>query len=308
MTSQIDPNSIDTQYPVAGQDNSTQGFRDNFSFTRINFQAAKEEITDLQNKVLLKSALAGETLDNNLNGALLYGARIQNFSATQINLGSVSGALTINYAAGHYQIFSINSSVSLNFTGFPGNNLAWIILRVEASAGETLTLPSAVGAGGSAQSRQGIQGINGQVITFAESGTYEFEFRTTDNGATIYITDLSRSKNRFTSPIFLANPDELEPYGGNVSLTTTASYFVTETPDGSTITNTATLPAGAEGQIKVLAAKDVTADDMTITVTNAGWKSSGTGTITFDNRGQACTLQYINNKWYCIGNNGAAFA
>jgi len=308
MTSQIDPNSIDNQYPVAGQDNSTQGFRDNFSFTRINFQAAKDEITDLQNKVLLKSALAGETLDNNLNGALLYGARIQNFSATQLNLGSRSGSLTINYAAGHYQILSINSSVSLNFTGFPGNNLAWIILRVEANAGETLTLPSAVGAGGSAQSRQGIQNLNGQVITFAELGTYEFEFRTTDNGATIYITDLSRSKNRFTSPIFLANPDELEPYGGNVSLTTTASYFVTETPDGSTITNTATLLLGAEGQIKVLAAKDVTADDMTITVTNAGWKSSGTGTITFDDRGQACTLQYINNKWYCIGNNGATFA
>jgi len=308
MTSQIDPNSIDNQYPVAGQDNSTQGFRDNFSFTRINFQAAKDEITDLQNKVLLKSALTGDILDNNLNGALLYGARIQNFSATQINLGSVSGSLTINYAAGHYQIFSINSSVSLNFTGFPGNNLAWIILRVEANAGETLTLPSAVGAGGSAQSRQGIQNLNGQVITFAESGTYEFEFRTTDNGATIYITDLSRSKNRFTSPIFLANPDELEPYGGNVSLTTTASYFVTETPDGSTITNTATLPAGAEGQIKVLAAKDVTADDMTITVTNAGWKSSGTGTITFDNRGQACTLQYFNSKWYCTGNNGCTFA
>ena len=91
-------------------------------------------------------------------------------------------------------------------------------------------------------------------------------------------------------------------------MTTTASYFVTETPDGSTITNTATLLLGAEGQIKVLAAKDVTADDMTITVTNAGWKSSGTGTITFDDRGQACTLQYINNKWYCIGNNGATFA
>jgi hypothetical protein len=47
---------------------------------------------------------------------------------------------------------------------------------------------------------------------------------------------------------------------------------------------------------------------MVITVTDAGWKSSGTGTITFDAAGEACTLQYINSKWFCIGNNGAAFA
>jgi len=302
MTSQIDPNSIDTQYPVAGQDNSTQGFRDNFSFTRINFQAAKDEITDLQNKVLLKSALAGETLDNNLNGALLYGARIQNFSATQINLGSVNGALTVNYAAGHYQIISIDTSVTLGFTGFPGNNLAWLILRVEAGAGETLILPAAVGAGGSAQSRQGIQGINGQVITFAESGTYEFEFRTTDNGATIYITELSRPKSRWTNPLFVTGSEDVADAAA-VNLTTPVSYF-----DTGASGETATLAAGANGQIKVLAMTAHGGGDMVVTVSNAGWKTSGTGTATFDATGQACTLQYFNNKWYCTGNNGATFA
>jgi hypothetical protein len=39
-------------------------------------------------------------------------------------------------------------------------------------------------------------------------------------------------------------------------------------------------------------------------VANAAWGS----TITFTTAGQACTLQYINNKWFCIGNNGAVFA
>jgi hypothetical protein len=48
--------------------------------------------------------------------------------------------------------------------------------------------------------------------------------------------------------------------------------------------------------------------DMVITVTNAGWKTSGTGTITFDTIGDACTLMYTNSKWYCIGNNGVTFA
>jgi hypothetical protein len=48
--------------------------------------------------------------------------------------------------------------------------------------------------------------------------------------------------------------------------------------------------------------------NMVITVSNAGWKSSGTGTITFDDIGDACTLMYINAKWFAIGNNGAVFA
>jgi hypothetical protein len=44
---------------------------------------------------------------------------------------------------------------------------------------------------------------------------------------------------------------------------------------------------------------------MVITVTNPAW--TGTGTITFANIGDACTLKYINSKWFCIGNNGCTF-
>lgn len=79
------------------------------------------------------------------------------------------------------------------------------------------------------------------------------------------------------------------------------SYFTTTTAE------TATLAAGTAGQIKTFAMYG-DGGDMVITVTNAGWKSSGTGTMTFNTIGQACTLQYINNKWFCIGNNGVTFA
>jgi hypothetical protein len=301
MTSQIDPNTINNEYPVAGQDNSTQGFRDNFSFIKVNFTAAKNEITDLQNKVLLKSALTGELLDNNLNGALLYGAKIQNFYGTQINLGSVAGPTTINYAAGHYQILEIDTAASISFTNFPGNNFAWIVLRVAADSGDILTLPSSVGAAGSAQSLQGIQGRSGQNITFSESGSYEFGFHTTDNGSTIYITDLTRSKARLASPLFLVGTEDVANAAA-ISLTTPASYFAT---GGSS--ETATLAAGVNGQIKVLAMSADGGGNMVVTVANAGWKTSGSGTVTFANIGEACTLQYFNNKWYCTGNNGAVF-
>ena len=58
MASDINPDTIDSSYPVAGQDNSTQGFRTNFAAIKTNFAYAEEEINDLQDKVLLKSALS----------------------------------------------------------------------------------------------------------------------------------------------------------------------------------------------------------------------------------------------------------
>ena len=89
--------------------------------------------------------------------------------------------------------------------------------------------------------------------------------------------------------------------GSAANLQVDTSYFSTS---GA---STATLAAGTAGQRKTFA---MVADggDMVITVTNAGWKSSGTGTITFTAIGQACTLQYINTKWFVVGNNGTTFA
>jgi len=51
MASNINPNNINGNYPVAGQDNDSQGFRDNFTNISNNFSYAVTEITDLQNKV-----------------------------------------------------------------------------------------------------------------------------------------------------------------------------------------------------------------------------------------------------------------
>jgi len=47
MASNIVPGNVDGTYPVAGQDNSSQGFRDNFNAIKNNFTEAKNEIEDL---------------------------------------------------------------------------------------------------------------------------------------------------------------------------------------------------------------------------------------------------------------------
>ena len=113
MASNINPNNIDGTYPIAGQDNNSQGFRDNFTNTKTNFQYAANEITDLQNKAILKSALTGGTLDNNMSGSLFYNAQLQQMSNTVVSLGTLSGSVNVNYAAGSYQTVTTAGSISL---------------------------------------------------------------------------------------------------------------------------------------------------------------------------------------------------
>ena len=297
MTSSINPNNIDGTYPVAGQDNNSQGFRDNFTNTKTNFQYAADEIDDLQSKVILKAALLGTTLDNDMNGSLLSNAQIQDFSQTRVALGTLTGSVGVNYANGHYQTVTTGGSISLAFTNFPAaGTLGFVIVRVTVtSVAHTLTLPAAVGTGSSAASVLGIEGIASNVITFAQAGTYEFQFHTDDGGSTVYLSELTRPRNNV-----LYNSEDLADAGA-ASLTLATSYFTTAAAE------TATLAAGTEGQVKTFAMVG-DSGDMVITVTNAGWKASGTGTITFDTIGDACTLQYIASKWFCTGNNGATFA
>lgn len=85
---------------------------------------------------------------------------------------------------------------------------------------------------------------------------------------------------------------------GTISLSTTVSYFTTETIE------TASLGDGREGQVKVLTMRGNGGGAMTVTVSNAGWKISSSGNIKFDRVGDACTLQFFSGKWWVISNQG----
>ena len=56
MASNIVPDTIDDTYPVAGQDNNSQGFRDNFNIIKTNFTSAKSEIETLQDNTAKTNA------------------------------------------------------------------------------------------------------------------------------------------------------------------------------------------------------------------------------------------------------------
>jgi len=288
MTSAINPNNIDAAYPVAGQDNNTQGFRDNFTNIKNNFVAAASEITALQNTGVVK----GSSAINDFAGGLIYDAKIQDLSAAAVNLGAVSSSVAVNYSSGHYQQMSTSGSITLSFINFPVvGGYGFIRLEITvANTAHTVTLPSSV-----TLNSTGIQGYNSstRVISFAAAGVYTFDFTTVNSGTTVTISEVNKQLQPFNN-----SSEDLAPSAA-ASLATTTSYFTTAAAE------TATLAAGVEGQIKVFAMV-ATAGNMVITVTNPGW--GGAGTITFDAVGDACTLQYVSSKWFCIGNNGCVFA
>ena len=292
MTSAINPNNIDGAYPVAGQDNNSQGFRDNFTNTKTNFQYAADEITDLENKAVLKAALTGTVLDNNMLGSVLYNAQLQQMSNTVVALGTLSGSVNINYPAGSFQTVTTSGSISLAFTNFTaaGTQSLVLVQVTVASVAHTLTLPAAVSVNAT-----GIQGLESSVIEFAATGTYTFQFVTSNGGTTITVSEVNKRLQPFN------NSQEDLASAGVISLATTVSYFSTAGAE------TATLADGAEGQIKTLICTSYVGN-MVVTVATAGWQTSGSGTITFGADGRACTLQYVQGAWYCIGNNAAVFA
>ena len=203
MASNINPNNIDGTYPIAGQDNNSQGFRDNFTETKVNFQYAATEITDLQTKAVLKAALTGTTLDNNMADNLIYAAKVQDFSFTKVAPTPVTGTLTLNYASAHYQTYDTASagSVTLAFTNFPSaGSYGFMKLQITVSSViYTLTLPAAVsdGLGGIQGISPGTSGVS-NTITFSATGVYEFGFGTYDGGSTITLFDLNRALTNFS--------------------------------------------------------------------------------------------------------------
>jgi len=208
MTSQINPDNIDGDYPVPGVPNNTQGFRTNFTNTQTNFRFAKAEISDLQSKAILKAPLTGTTLDNNMNDNLLYAVKLQDMSFTYLPVAATAGDIAINYAAAPYQQINTTGSVSLSFINWPAAGSAGSV-RVGfniTNTAYTVTLPAAVS--------QGIQNIAGvspgtpgvsNTITFGAPGNYAFEFVSVDGGTTIWIFDNSRAPSRFSTPVTITS-------------------------------------------------------------------------------------------------------
>lgn len=190
--SSINPNNIDSTYPIAGQDNDSQGFRDNFTNIKNNLTFAKTEIEDLANKVVLKSALAGTSLNNDMNNQILEAAQLLRTTQTFDDLGAQSGTVAISWSDGHFQRLDTSGSVSLSFADWPTSGF-YTTLRVlvnVTNVAHTITLPAAATIG-----TDSIAGIDANLeITAANVGSQMFEVSTFDNGTNLIVVPLVQAE------------------------------------------------------------------------------------------------------------------
>jgi hypothetical protein len=191
--SNINPQNIDGTYPIAGQDNNSQGFRDNFTNTINNFTFAAAELTDLQTYAVLKGPLGSVgqtgTPTNDMNYAFLTAAQLVESVETINQIGNVSagGSQTLDWTDGHFQTISVTSAATLSFasTWPPTNHWTKLRLRILSYNNTAVTFPATV--------TENISNINGFVsgtTVNLSAGVHEFEFTTYDNGSTVAIHDL----------------------------------------------------------------------------------------------------------------------
>lgn len=233
--SQINTNGINTNYPVPGQNNSSQGFRDNFAQIKNGLNTASTEITDLQNKAVLKAALDNSVLNNDMANTLISNASTRGWRATTYNLGNaLSGTVLIDVNKADVHYGAVTANVNLQFGSWaPVNTESSVTVRLTvANANAVISLPNQVI---SSNNNYGVTILenyanisNTATITApADVDVLEYTFTSLDCGNTITVSPVNRPYQ--STQIITRNPPPTgEP--GDVNGTIAVSTEVTQLP------------------------------------------------------------------------------
>lgn len=294
--SNINPQNIDGTFPVAGQDNNSQGFRDNFTNTINNFTFAAAELTDLQTYAVLKGALGSVgqtgTPTNDMNYTFLTAPQLIKSVETIKAIGNVSsgGSQSVDWTDGHFQTISVTSSATLSFAStWPANNY-WTKLRLRVlSYGSTaITFPTQV-----TENISRIKGyVSGTTVNVGD-GLREFEFTTYDNGTTVTIHDVTQNYG----PV-------IQQYKPTANVAITANVGVDKVminPTGTIVSfgSNVTLPNTRTNGTTIQISANVTVSQLAV---YPSWNSSvsPSGNISAITAGQGVEFTYISNDnvWY----------
>lgn len=145
--SAINTNGIDVNYPIPGQNNNSQGFRNNFASIKTNLDVASSEISDLQNKVVVKAALNNTVINNDMANTLISNASIRSFRETTYNLGNaLAGTVLVDCSLGDIQYGTVAADVSFEFGSWaPTNTKQTVQLNLSVSnSAAIISFPSEV--------------------------------------------------------------------------------------------------------------------------------------------------------------------
>lgn len=109
--------TIDEEFPIAGKDNNSQGFRDNFNIIKNALSTARTEITNLENNT------AKTNDDNDFNGVIIGNAEIRRlYHSVDVQPG-VSGDVILDTRDADLFKVSCTGNTNLTLSQWPADNL-----------------------------------------------------------------------------------------------------------------------------------------------------------------------------------------
>jgi hypothetical protein len=141
MTSAIISSTIDADFPIAGQDNDSQGFRDNFQIIKDGLSTAGAEITVLQNSTAKTDA------DNDFNGNVIDNAQTNRLYGT-VYTNTTTALTNVSLNNGEYQDITVGGNHTVTFVDWPETGLYAKIKLALKSNGAARTVTFATEAGG----------------------------------------------------------------------------------------------------------------------------------------------------------------
>ena len=235
--STINTNSINVNYPVPGVNNNSQGFRDNFASIKTNIDEAGTELTDLQNKVVVKQALTGATLNNDMANTLISNAVTRSFRASTHNLGgALSGTVLIDASLGDVQYGTIkeNSNITLQFGSWaPAGTQSNVQLRLNVNDSNSYINFTGTNVD---VTKTVLENYSPNTV-FAPYGVTQLDycFSTTDCGTTIAVEPTNRPQK--ATQLVVRTPTAIGIKGdvaGTTCTDATYMYVCTGTYNGST--------------------------------------------------------------------------
>lgn len=151
MTSAITTSNIDGAFPIAGQDNNSQGFRDNFTNIKTALDTAGSEISTLQTNTAKLNA------ENDFNSNILRNAEYNEFYGSVYSVSGVTVTTAVDLTNGPLQIFTFGAGATITFTNWPESGLyAKIKLHLKSlGVDRTVTFANETGGGGAIKTISG---------------------------------------------------------------------------------------------------------------------------------------------------------
>jgi hypothetical protein len=196
--SQITSSTINATFPIAGQDNNSQGFRDNFAAIASNLNSAATEITDLQTKALLSASLnltdAGTftavPVINNLLGSTISNGQYQELSGT-VYAPTISGSTgSIDLTLGAVHNITIGANTTLTFVNWPTYTISGsqvtpyteVIIVLVGNSSSPFTVTFATTGGSIVKTSSW-----GSSLSVSNANHYKFKAWTVNGGNTVYL-------------------------------------------------------------------------------------------------------------------------